>query len=86
MVLLISGNTTYDGIYTGQEIQLAADFLRFEHTDGLNYLNVEVKRFDNIDHWFGLDLENLQINLTEGFGSWSFIPKNRYFIIRKRKT
>ena len=30
------GNTKYDGTYTGEDIKLAKDFLRFEHTDGLN--------------------------------------------------
>lgn len=69
------GNTKYDGIYTGQQVQLAEDFLQLEHTDGLNYINVELKRFDNIDHWFGLDLKNLQINLTEGFGAGILFPK-----------
>lgn len=69
------GNTKYDGIYTGQQVQLAEDFLQLEHTDGLNYINVELKRFDNIDHWFGLDLKNLQINITEGFGAGILFPK-----------
>lgn len=69
------GNAKYDGTYTGQQVQLTEDFLRLEHTDGLNYVNVEVKRFDNIDHWFGLDLKNLQINLTEGFGAGFLYPK-----------
>ncbi|ARV07932.1 hypothetical protein BTO04_00030 [Polaribacter sp. SA4-10] len=79
------GNTKYDGTYTGQEIQLAADFLRFEHTDGLNYLNVEVKRFDNIDHWFGLDLENLQLNLTEGFGTGVLYPRTDTSLLGKER-
>jgi hypothetical protein len=69
------GNSSYDGSYVNQEIQLTEDFLRLEHTDGLNYINVEVKRFDNIDHWFGLDLDNLQFNLTEGFGAGVLYPR-----------
>lgn len=69
------GNSKYDGTYTGQQVQLTEDFLRLEHTDGLNYINLEVKRFDNIDHWFGLDAKNLQLNLTEGFGAGVLFPK-----------
>jgi hypothetical protein len=69
------GNAKYDDIYLDQDIQLATDFLKLEHTDGLNYLNVEVKRFDNIDHWFGLNLDNLQVNLTEGFGAGVLYPR-----------
>ncbi|CAM1362034.1 conserved exported hypothetical protein [Tenacibaculum sediminilitoris] len=69
------GNAKYDGVYNNETINLAADFLRFEHTDGLNYLNVEVKRFDDVSHWFGLNLENLQINLTEGVGLGVLYPR-----------
>ena len=71
---------------TNQEIQLAEDFLQFEHTDGLNYVNLELKRFDNIDHWLGLDLENLQINLTEGFGAGSLVSENRHHVVGERKA
>lgn len=80
-----TGNTRYDGIYTGEDIQLGEDFLRFEHTDGLNYLNIEVKRFDNIDHWFGLELENLQINITEGFGAGVLYPKTDTSLLGKER-
>ncbi|MFK8060732.1 MAG: hypothetical protein AB8B78_11655 [Polaribacter sp.] len=69
------GNTKYDGVYTGQEVQLTEDFLRLEHTDGLNYVNVEVYRFDDISSWFGLESKNLQINLTEGVGAGFLYPK-----------
>ena len=80
-----TGNTRYDGIYTGEDIQLGEDFLRFEHTDGLNYLNIEVKRFDNIDHWFGLELENLQINITEGLGAGVLYPKTDTTLLGKER-
>ena len=79
------GNTKYDGIYNNQQIQLTEDFLRLEHTDGLNYINVEVKRFDNIDHWFGLDSKNLQINLTEGFGAGILYPKTDTSLLGKER-
>ena len=81
-----TGNPTYDGSYVNQEIQLAKDFLQFEHTDGLNYVNLELKRFDNIDHWLGLDLENLQINLTEGFGAGSCIREQTPHCWGKKDT
>ena len=31
----------YDGDYHNQDFTIAQNFLRFEHTDGLNYLNAE---------------------------------------------
>ncbi|MDX6746364.1 hypothetical protein SHK09_06120 [Polaribacter sp. PL03] len=79
------GNAKYDGIYNNDAIVLAEDFLKFEHTDGLNYLNVEVKRFDNIDHWFGLSLDNLQINLTEGFGAGILYPRTDTSLLGKER-
>lgn len=68
-------NNKYNGVYTGQEVQLTEDFLRLEHTDGLNYINVQLYRFDDISRWFGLHSESFQINLTEGFGAGILYPK-----------
>ena len=69
------GNSKYDGTYNSQPIQLTEDFLRLEHTDGLNYINVQLYRFDDISSWFGLSSDNLQINLTEGIGMGVLYPK-----------
>ena len=79
------GNSKYDGIYNNQQIQLTEDFLRLEHTDGLNYINVELKRFDNISHWLGLNAKNLQINLTEGFGAGILYPKTDTTLLEKER-
>jgi len=35
--------TIYDGNYDNDKIVLAGDFLRLEHTDGLNYINVGLR-------------------------------------------
>jgi hypothetical protein len=69
------GNNTYDGVYNGEQIQLTEDFLRLEHTDGLNYVNIQLYRFDDISSWFGLESESFQINITEGFGAGILYPK-----------
>jgi hypothetical protein len=69
------GNSKYDGTYNAQPIQLTEDFLRLEHTDGLNYINVQLYRFDDISSWIGLSSDNLQINLTEGIGIGVLYPK-----------
>lgn len=71
----INTGSSYDKIYTNENIQLVEDFLTFEHTDGLNYINVEVKRFDDFSHLIGLNSKNLQINLTEGLGAGILFPK-----------
>ncbi len=62
--------TGYDRIYDNKDIVLTKDFLKFEHTDGLNYLNMELRRFDEI-----YSFRNVSINLTEGAGVGMLIPK-----------
>ncbi len=79
------GNATYDGVYDDETINLSSDFLLFEHTDGLNYVNVELKRFDDVSHWFGLNLENLQINLTEGIGAGILYPRTNTTLLGKER-
>ena len=79
------GNTKYDGTYTGEQVQLTADFLRLEHTDGLNYINIELYRFDDISSWFGIDSESFQINITEGFGAGILYPKTDTTLLGKER-
>lgn len=79
------GNATYDGTYTNETINLTSDFLLFEHTDGLNYVNVALKRFDDVSNWFGLNLENLQINLTEGVGVGILYPRTNTRLLGKER-
>lgn len=77
----ISGTETiYDGIYDNDNILVEEGFLLFEHTDGLNYLNVEFRRFDNI-----FDLNKVKINLTEGFGIGALIPKTNASLLNNER-
>jgi hypothetical protein len=75
----ISGNindgSTYSGIFNNDDIYLDEDFLTFEHTDGLNYVTVEINRFDTVDNWIGFPIKNIDINLTEGIGVGVLYPK-----------
>lgn len=77
----ISGTETiYDGIYENDDIGLAEDFLLFEHTDGLNYLNVEFRRFDNI-----FEFDKVTVNLTEGFGAGALLPKTNATLLNNER-
>ena len=71
----INSGTPFDGVYNNDDQILSEDFLQLEHTDGLNYVNVEFRRFDEIGHLFGLNNKNFQINLTEGFGAGILYPR-----------
>ncbi len=73
----ISGTATeYDGLYDNEVIQLKDQFLQFEHTDGLNYLNLELRRMDDFLGFSKLNLKNIQISMFEGVGAGVLFPKS----------
>ena len=53
-------------------INIEDGFLKFEHSDGLNYINFEYRRFDNL-----VKYKNWNLNIAEGLGYWFFITKNQ---------
>ena len=67
---IANSGTDYDGNYSGDDIQLTDDFLKFEHTDGLNYANIDLRRMDEI--WA---LNAIKFNLVDGLGVGILIPK-----------
>jgi len=75
-----STETEYDGEYDNDDIIIEEGFLNFEHTDGLNYLNVEIRRFDNI-----FDFNKVKINLTEGFGLGALLPKTNSTLLNNER-
>ncbi|GGC90658.1 membrane protein [Flavobacterium lutivivi] len=67
---------TYGEVLPNGQILLTEDFLTYEHTDGLNYINTEFCRVDDISKWFNLpNTDKFQINLTEGLGAGFLYPK-----------
>jgi hypothetical protein len=59
-------------------------FLMYEHTDGLNYVNTEVSRHDDISKWLGLpNTDKFQVNLTEGLGAGILFPKTNTTLLGK---
>ena len=81
----INTGSLYDKNYTNENIVLVKDFLKFEHTDGLNYINVEVKRFDDFSAFLGIHSENFQVNLTEGIGVGILLPKTNTTLLGKER-
>ncbi|MFB9110598.1 hypothetical protein [Flavobacterium gyeonganense] len=79
---------TYDELISGQPEQLimTEKFLTYEHTDGLNYVNTEVSRHDDISKWFRLpNIDKVQINLTEGLGGGVLYPKTNTKLLGKER-
>lgn len=57
-------------------------FLTFEHTDGLNYVNTEISRVDDISKIFKIrNTDKFQISLTEGVGGGILYPKTNVMLM-----
>ena len=80
----IAGGTPYDGVYNNSPIVLTEAFLKFEHTDGLNYVNTEFSRHDDISFLFKIkNTDKIQVNLTEGLGAGFLYPKTNSTLLGK---
>ena len=76
----------HNGIYNGNAKVLTEDFLTFEHTDGLNYVNAEVARYDDISKWVGLpNTDKFQINTVGGVGIGILYPKTNAKVLSKTR-
>jgi hypothetical protein len=75
---------TYNENPSADQLTLDKDFLLFEHTDGLNYINTEFSRVDDISNWFGLpNTDKFQINITEGLGAGFLYPRTNTTLLGK---
>jgi len=64
-----SGN--FEGNYNGDKV-LTEDFLTFEHTDGLNYLNLELEKYFE---WYHSKSNHLIVSGLIGGGAGVLFPK-----------
>lgn len=77
---------SYGEILPSGKVLLTQDFLTFEHTDGLNYIHVEVARHDDVSKWLGLpNIDKFQVNLTEGLGTGVLLPKTNTKLLGKER-
>ena len=76
--------STHNGFYANNPKVLTEDFLTFEHTDGLNYINAEFSRVADLSKFIGLrNTDKFQINLTEGIGAGIIYPKTNAKLLGK---
>jgi hypothetical protein len=81
----ISGNSPYDGEYQNHPMVLSEQFLKFEHTDGLNYVNSELTRLDDVTSIFGWDIDKVQLNTVVGAGIGILYPKTNTTLMGKER-
>lgn len=72
--------TSYDGLYNQDQILIQYSFLKFEHTDGLNYFNFALRRSDQL-----LNLKNIGFHITEGIGVGGLLPKTNAKLINNQR-
>ncbi|MCB9263098.1 MAG: hypothetical protein H6607_12050 [Flavobacteriales bacterium] len=80
----ITGNISragseYSGIYNNDSIQLTREFLRYEHTNGLNYVFLEINRHDQ---WLNLFNSNLKIGTSMGISPALLRPRTDVWFLR----
>jgi hypothetical protein len=70
----------YNGTYTNEDIELNKDFLQFEHTNGLNYLDFNFDRTETL--WVS---KNRKTNLSAilGIGAGIMYPKSDIKLFNK---
>jgi len=83
--VLINGNinnsgTDYDGDYRNGTIPIDHGFLKFEHSDGLNYINFEYRRFDNL-----VKYQNWNLNIAEGLGTGFLLPRTNATLFNNKR-
>ena len=82
----IAANTAFDRTYNNTPTVLTEQFLKYEHTDGLNYVNTEFSRHDDISSLFKIgNTDKIQVNLTEGVGVGVLYPKTNTTLMGKER-
>jgi hypothetical protein len=67
-------------------VKLTDEFLTFEHTDGLNYINVELTRQDDLSKYIGLpNIDKFQLNAYYGAGGGFLLPKTNTGLLDKER-
>lgn len=75
--------TVYDGVYDNDDIVIDQEsFLEFEHTDGLNYVNVGLRRNDKLANLTSF----ADLNLLVGVNAGVLIPKTNSDLLNKGKN
>ncbi len=78
--------SAFNGTYNHTPTVMTRDFLMYEHTDGLNYINTELSRFDDVSKLFSLpNTDKFQVNVTEGLGGGILLPKTNTTLLGKER-
>lgn len=63
-------DSPFNKSYQANSVQLTEDFLKFEHTDGLNYINIALRRYDHL-----FSSKYLSLSFISGIETGMLLPK-----------
>jgi hypothetical protein len=78
-------DSEFNAVYDNAPIYIDEDFLEFEHTDGLNYVNVELSRVDNLGDNLKWNSKKIQLNVLESVGVGVLYPKTNTTLMSKER-
>lgn len=73
-------DSPYKGNYSKTPVILTEDFLKFEHTDGLNYINIEMRQVDN-----AITYRKFKLDLIHGAGFGMLLPRTNTTLLGKER-
>lgn len=76
-----NSGTVYDGIYNNTLLPISEGFLKFEHSDGLNYVNFEIRK-----HNIFLEQGNLKLSSIKGLGLGFMLPKTNATLLNNNRN
>lgn len=78
-----SASAEYVGTYNNTLMDIKRDFVKFEHTDGLNYASVDVEYHNN---FWQTNNQKFALDFVFGAGAGFLIPKTNALLFDKRGT
>ncbi|EPR73891.1 putative outermembrane protein [Winogradskyella psychrotolerans RS-3] len=76
--------SNYNGEFDDENVFISSDLLKFEHTDGLNFIYTEIARYDDISSLFHINnTDKFQVNITEGIGGGLLFPRTNTTLLQK---
>lgn len=77
---------TYGEVLQNGKTKLTEDFLMFEHTDGLNYVNAEIARHKDFSKYLGIiNTDKIQFNGLVGVGAGVLYPKTNATVLGRER-
>jgi hypothetical protein len=79
---VITRQGSFEGTYNGEK-KITEDFLTYEHSDGLNYINVEAEKYFNLYHSLN---NNFIVDASLGGGAGVLMPRTDIILMNYERS